>query len=648
MKNLRIRTKLLLLVAVLIGFNVAVSWIGFGAFREGESAIESIYSDRVVPLRDLKMIADAYAVDIVDTAHKARAGTLGRDVVLKNIREANTTIHDRWNAYLATYLVDREKALVRELDPLFKEADRASQKLEQLIQTGKADELDAFVRTALYSAVDPVGDKLHELIELQINVAKETHDAAVAHFDFSRRMMAVLVVLALLISLVLSYVTIRAIAAPINQAKGIIERLAQGDLSSDIVDNGGRDEVSDMIRATGQISATLKRVAGDLTELIEAARGGSLSVRADASVHRGDFAKLIVGANQIVDTLSAPLHEVASVMARLASGDVKGRMTGEYAGELRALKGNVNRSLDALGAVLDALSIFARALADGDLRHGVDGNFQGEFAAMKVNLNKAADQLRAVLSEVGQATRQVSASSQETTAAALEVSKHAAGQMSALIDVSGAIEQTTAAISEIASNADKANVLAGQAVGAAEGGQQTLSALTTAVHGIADKNKRITQISELIGNIADKTYVLSLNAGLEAARAGEQGGGFALIAHKIGALAEEVAQATRDIRSLVLEATQSVEAGVGTAVEARSSMGRIVDLAQHSGHTIKSIAAAIEEQSAMAKLIRERVAHLQTVGQTTAAAAEEISATMKVMSGMAQHLQAEAERIRTA
>jgi methyl-accepting chemotaxis protein len=77
-------------------------------------------------------------------------------------------------------------------------------------------------------------------------------------------------------------------------------------------------------------------------------------------------------------------------------------------------------------------------------------------------------------------------------------------------------------------------------------------------------------------------------------------------------------------------------------------MGQIVHMSQQSGETIQSIAASIEEQSAMMQLLKDRVVRLQTVAQTTASASEEISATMQSLTGMAQHLQTETDRIRTA
>ena len=648
LNHLKIRFKLILLVGPLILLNIAMGYIAENAFRTGQAAMNTVYEDRVVPLRDLKVISDMYAVNIVDTAHKTRAGSLSPSQALSNIETARSVIKQRWEAYLATYLVDKERAIVEEVKPRMASADKAIDKLESILKSGNATDLVNFVSRELYPAIDPVSEKFSNLIDLQIEVAKENTLSTASQFESSQFRMILIIAGSVVLSILASWLIIRAITRPIVQVRDAIMQMAEGDLAVTIVDDGRKDEAGQMIRATVAISNTLKAVSHDLGELIEAAQAGTLSVRADPSRHKGEFAVLVAGANSLLETLAQPLNEVAHVMAKLAAGDVRGRMSGDYSGELRALKGNVNRSLDILVSSLDAISQFASALAAGDLTHNIESSFQGEFANMKLNLNKAANQLKGVLCEVSQATEQVSVSSSETASAAVEVSRHAAGQMTTLMDVSGAIEQTASAISEIAASSARARNLAQHALHAAQEGQNTLSSMSMAVNGIAQKNVRINQISELISSIADKTYVLALNAGLEAARAGDHGEGFGLIAHKISSLAEEVAQATREIRGLVQETTSTVDTGVQTASQAKTAMLEIVTMSQQSGQTIESIAAAIEEQSSMMQLLKDRVLRLQTVAQTTASASEEISATMKSLSNLSDHLKHETGRLRTS
>ncbi|CAK0775051.1 methyl-accepting chemotaxis protein [Gammaproteobacteria bacterium] len=428
--------------------------------------------------------------------------------------------------------------------------------------------------------------------------------------------------------------------------RAFFEKLAQGNLKVEIANDGRQDEIGLMTQAILRHLTALKLAGDDRRTLIEGARSGMLTVRVDPARHRGDFATLAQGDNDLLEVLTQPLFEVANVMAKLASGDVQGRMSGAYDGDLRALKGNVNRSLEALASLLTEISQFANALAAGDIRRSIEGAYQGDFAVIKVNLNQAMGQLRDVIGSVVKSTQQVAHSASETRAAASDVSQQAARQTVTLAEISSAIEQMAAAVSDIASRTERGSLLVRDTATAAEDGQAKLAHLAGAVERIQAGNARIIQISSLIASVADKTYVLALNAGLEAVRAGDQGRGFGLIAHQITQLSEEVARATRDIRALIEDATSHVQTGVVAADAARAAMTGIVTSAHDSDATIQAIAAAVEEQSATTQELKEQVSHLYAAGQATAAAAEEISATMASLDEMAGTLKTESERIR--
>ena len=646
LKNIKIGHRLLILVTLLSLAAAAIGLVGLRGMAATDASLDTVFNDRVIPLRDLKIIADMYAVNIVDTIHKTRNGALSYADAINNIDHASELIHKKWADYLATYLVDEERRLVKQLEPLMVTADHEVARVRAILKAGDANKLTEFTITSLYPAIDPVSEKFSDLISVQIDVSKEEYEISQVRYDHYFKYMIALLTASLVLGVGFSFAIIRSITSPVHYISAAIERLANGDLAVDLHNDGRRDEIGQMMRAAALIVSTLKDVAGDLGEMIDAARSGALSTRTDPTRQSGEFSVLLQGVNDLLEAITAPLFEVATVMAKLASGDVRGRISGAYEGDLRALKGNVNRSLDGLVSLLEEISAFAGAMASGDITRSIDGSYQGDFATIKVNLNKAAAQLRSVLAAVATSTQHVANSAAETTAAAIDVSRQAASQMVTLTEVSSAIEQTAAAVGEIARSAERASTLAGEAAAAAEVGQIKLTHLSGAVESIQKGNARIGQISGLISTIADKTYVLALNAGLEAARAGDHGRGFGLIAHQITKLSEDVAQATRDIRILIDEATNNVQIGVATTQAAGVAMTQIVGAARESGVTVQAIAAAIDQQNAMTQLLKERVTHLRMVGHNTAGAAEEISATMTSLTEMAQHLRTEAACIK--
>jgi methyl-accepting chemotaxis protein len=109
-----------------------------------------------------------------------------------------------------------------------------------------------------------------------------------------------------------------------------------------------------------------------------------------------------------------------------------------------------------------------------------------------------------------------------------------------------------------------------------------------------------------------------------------------------------VAEATRSIKSLISEATDTVEEGVQGAGSAKTAIHEIVDLSRQNGTTVQSIATSVEQQNSMMKTLKDKVLELKLIGQSTAAAAEEISVTMQSLVGTAQSLKKETDRIKTS
>ena len=647
-KNLSIKNKLIFLITPLLIFIATVGWIGMKSMKEANDALSTIYHDRVECLGQLTAVRDAYSIKITRATRKLVLKQANYEETLTSLDEGRKIIDTEWQAYLSTYLVPEEAAIADKVKEAMKSGDAKLMVLHDLIKAKDAAKISKFSEKELTDATDPIIKEIAALSNLQIRVAKETFDTHVIVSERDRNIMIAMIVIAILLSSYLAYKVIIMITQPLARANDAIKKMANGDLNVQIDADQSRDEIGEMIRSTAAIATTLKNVDKDLRDQITAAKEGILSNRADAKRHPGGFAEIVGGVNELMETLTAPMHEIASVMAKLASGDIRGRITGAYSGELSALKGNVNRSLDALVSLLDSISAFSLTIAKGDLTYKVEGNFQGEFAAIKQNLNTAIDQLSNVLGKVVDTTQQVTAAANQTSAASKGVMEHTHSQTVSLADVSNAIEQTVAAISEIVTSTEKGSALAQEAAVAAESGESTLLSLTESVHSIAEKNKRISQISELIAEIADKTYVLALNAGLEALRAGNDGSGFGLIANKITALAEEAANATRSIKSLIDEATESVEQGVHGADVAKASIHQIVNLSRQNGMTVQSIATSVEQQNAMMQMLKERVLDLKQLGHVTSEAADEISVTMKSLVSIAENLKKETDRIRTA
>jgi methyl-accepting chemotaxis protein len=151
------------------------------------------------------------------------------------------------------------------------------------------------------------------------------------------------------------------------------------------------------------------------------------------------------------------------------------------------------------------------------------------------------------------------------------------------------------------------------------------------MESIHDSAKRIVDIISVIDGIAFQTNILALNAAVEAARAGEQGRGFAVVASEVRSLAQRSAGAAREIKELIGDSVQRVEAGSRLVNEAGATMVEVVDSVGRVSGIIAGIMAASEEQSAGIEEVNRAIAQMDQVTQQNAALVEESAAASAAM-----------------
>jgi len=180
MKQLKLSTKLHLVSGVLIAVAITIGVIGIVGIRKTNHGLETVYNDRVVPLKQLKAIADDYAVFIIDAANKANAGIFTAEETLKSLNEADSRIHENWKSYMSTFLTPEESKLAKEAEQLYVPADAAVVNFRKFL-TGKAGSVKGLAGEfdgPLYQHIDPISGKITELVDLQLRVAKEEYIAA--------------------------------------------------------------------------------------------------------------------------------------------------------------------------------------------------------------------------------------------------------------------------------------------------------------------------------------------------------------------------------------------------------------------------------------------------------------------------------------
>jgi methyl-accepting chemotaxis protein len=143
---------------------------------------------------------------------------------------------------------------------------------------------------------------------------------------------------------------------------------------------------------------------------------------------------------------------------------------------------------------------------------------------------------------------------------------------------------------------------------------------------INEASKKITDIISVIDSIAFQTNILALNAAVEAARAGEQGRGFAVVAAEVRSLAQRSAAAAKEIKSLINDSTDKVDAGSVLVAEAGATMHDVVSGVRQVEDLMTAILSSSQEQGAGIEQVNQAVSEMDEATQQNAALVEQVAA----------------------
>ena len=221
---------------------VVVGAMGIYEVTESNTKLSTVYEDRVVPLKQLKEVADAYAVSIVDLSHKTRDGAESFESALGKVEQAQKVINDQWKNYVSTYLTDDEKKLVGEAEALMKQAGATTEKLKNILREKDKEALTAFAAKELYPSIDPISDKISELAVLQQDVAKAMVNHAKEDAASLRLKMIALIAILAVFASAITVAMIRGIRTPIDQIVKFFRALSEGRTDA-VLDYDRKDEL---------------------------------------------------------------------------------------------------------------------------------------------------------------------------------------------------------------------------------------------------------------------------------------------------------------------------------------------------------------------------------------------------------------------
>jgi len=317
MNNLSIKSKLSFLAIIPIFAILIITSLLLLELKYTAEGVERIYADRVVPLEGLKTISDNYAINVIDAVNKANAGFLTAEEAVIAIQTSQQVIKEKWQDYRATQLTRKESKLALEAEHLFVEADRS---LKAAVVTlsglsgrvaGQLNSLDG----PLYTTIDPISEKITELANLQMSVAKEERDTIVSEYEMGLLVTGGATVGTVLVLLIFCFIVLKSLVNPLNQIKNTIENIASNSNLTLSIQVEGKNEFADI---ASSFNFMMNHVRVLVAEVTNTANSLSDSAR-DMTNASANASKLITNQQVEVEQIATAMNEMVSTAKEISS-----------------------------------------------------------------------------------------------------------------------------------------------------------------------------------------------------------------------------------------------------------------------------------------------------------------------------------------
>lgn len=234
MNNIKISTKLFVMVFLTSFTLVAIGLYGLSNLSNVNESLETVFKDRVVCLKQLSTISDRYTLDIEDVAQKIKDGVVNFKTGKRKIIRAQEEIKNNWKAYIATNLTPEERKMAVQTEELMRNSDETIESLHSIIDSEDKTALAPFTINELYPKIDPIINNINALIDIQVAVSEDEYNKGQELYSNAKTHSYLIILFGIAISLSISLLIVHSIRKAILNATNVVSKLAEGDLTVDI------------------------------------------------------------------------------------------------------------------------------------------------------------------------------------------------------------------------------------------------------------------------------------------------------------------------------------------------------------------------------------------------------------------------------
>src|SRR5471032_980994 len=308
----------------------------------------------------------------------------------------------------------------------------------------------------------------------------------------------------------------------------------------------------------------------------------------------------------------------------------------------------------------------AEVVAGGDLTGDITITGRDEPARLLHALKSMQQSLRETIRRISDSSIQLASASEELSCVTEDATRGLHQQSLEIEQAATAVNQMTAAVEEVASNAVATSEASRESDRIAQHGREQVhqtvlsiesladdvTANATQVEDLAQKVYGISKVLDVIRSIAEQTNLLALNAAIEAARAGDAGRGFAVVADEVRALAHRTQQSTQEIEQMISAIQQGTDQAVSSMQQSNTRARSTLGIAKSAGTALEEIASAFtlinernlviasasEQQAAVAREVDRNLMNIRDLAHQTSTGANQTSAASQELSRLAVDL----------